>query len=238
MNDNKLRLVAFDADDTLWDCQTHFDNVEQQYYRLLSPWMNAEEAAEEFFQTEKANMPILGFGAKAFTISLVENAVQVSRGEISAATILQIVDLGKGLLNMPATPLPGVRQALARLCSVKMNKGFRMVVFTKGELQDQENKLRRSGLQNYFDGVVIVSDKTEQAYRKLCSQYGVSTGEMMMIGNSFKSDIDPALRVGASAIHVPYHTMWRMESAEVYTHNRLTEVDSIADVPEVVESMC
>lgn len=232
-----IRLVAFDADDTLWDCQSSFDAVEHQYCQLLSAWGGESEISEQLFQTEKANMPSLGFGAKAFTLSLIENAVQVSHGEISGAQVLQILNLGKSLLNMPATPLPGVRQGLHRLSGMKLQRGFQMVVFTKGELQDQQNKLTRSGLRGYFDDVVIVADKTEEAYRRLCARFSVAPSELLMVGNSFKSDVGPALAVGAWAVHIPYHVVWRMEESDTFGHDRLIEATDFATIPDLISPL-
>lgn len=229
-----IRLLAFDADDTLWDCQSSFDLVEHQYCQLLAEWGSESEISEQLFQTEKANMPSLGFGAKAFTLSLIENAVQISHGEVSGTQVLQILNMGKTLLNMPATPLPGVRQGLSRLSGMKLNRNFQMVVFTKGELQDQENKLRRSGLGGYFDDVVIVADKTEEAYRRLCSRFGVASNELLMVGNSFKSDIGPAIAVGAWAVHIPYHVVWRMEESTTFGHERLIEATDFAQIPDQI----
>ena len=148
--DKDIRLLAFDADDTLWDCQGHFDNVEKAYAQLLAPYADEPTVAEMLFQTETANMPLLGYGSKAFTLSLVENAVKVSRGQIAAADVLRIVELGKSLLTLPATPLPEVRPTLEAL---RQSGRYAMVVFTKGDLLDQQNKVRRSNLAPLFDEI-------------------------------------------------------------------------------------
>lgn len=136
-----IKVIAFDADDTLWDCQSHFAAAERRYCDLLKPYAAEEEVSASLFCTETANMPLLGYGCKAFTLSLIENAVAVSGGRISGSAIGEIVNLGKELLNIPATPLPGVERTLA---SFHAEGRYRLVVFTKGELLDQENKLRRS----------------------------------------------------------------------------------------------
>lgn len=143
----KLKAIAFDADDTLWDCQSHFDRVEERYASILSPYVAAEQVGNSLFKTETGNMPLLGYGCKAFTISLVENAIAVSGGRISADMIAEIIKLGKSLLRIPATPLPQVKETLAHL---RKHTSFRLVMFTKGELLDQENKLKRSGLSGAF----------------------------------------------------------------------------------------
>lgn len=203
-----VKAIAFDADDTLWALQNYFEDVEDEYCDLLSDYGSKEEISASLFETESGNMEDLGYGVKAFTISLVENAVKVSQGEVPAKLIGRIVELGKTLLRLDARPLEGVEETLARL---RQTRHYKLAVFTKGELQDQENKLWRSGLQRYFDVVSIVSDKTPEAYRRLCRELEVKPEELVMVGNSFKSDIVPALKIGASAVHIPFHTTWAHE---------------------------
>ena len=140
-------LIAFDADDTLWDNQGHFNAVEKAYCRLLSPYGTEEQVSAALFETETANMPLLGYGCKAFTLSLIENAVSFSKGQITAQQLLEVEQLGKSLLTLSATPLPGVVDALRTL---RQSGRYRLVVFTKGELLDQQNKVIRSGLRAFF----------------------------------------------------------------------------------------
>lgn len=226
-----VKAIVFDADDTLWDLQSHFDDVERRYCQLLANFASAEEVSASLFATESTNMPDMGYGCKAFTISLVENAVKVSRGHATGDVIGQIVALGKSLLRLDAAPLPEVDDTLRRLQSLRR---YRLAVFTKGELLDQENKLRRSGLSPYFDHVSIVSDKTEEAYRRLCRDLEVDTAELVMVGNSFKSDIAPALAVGCAAIHIPFHTQWQHEAAEEFDHPRLRRISHFSELLELV----
>lgn len=226
---SSLRLLAIDADDTLWDCQSHFNAVEDRYLELLKPYGDRDFLYEEFFATEKANMASLGFGSKAFTISLVENALRVSGGNISTSKIAEIIALGKSLMNMPTTPLPYVEETLKEL-NRRNDRQFKMVVFTKGELIEQENKLRRSGLMQYFDDIMIVSDKNDDAYRRLITQYDATPETTVVVGNSFKSDIAPAIRQGATAMYIPYHVTWRMEHAEEYEHERVIRLTKFKEI--------
>lgn len=226
---SSLRLLAIDADDTLWDCQSHFNAVEDRYLELLKPYGERDFLYEEFFATEKANMASLGFGSKAFTISLVENALRVSGGSISTSKIAEIVALGKSLLNMPTTPLPYVEETLHTLKD-RNDRQFQIVVFTKGELIEQENKLLCSGLMPYFDDIMIVSDKNDDAYRRLITQYGATPETTVVVGNSFKSDIVPAIRQGATAMYIPYHVTWRMEHAEEYEHERVIRLTNFKEI--------
>ncbi len=233
MDNNSIRLIAFDADDTLWALQDYFEDVENQFCELLSAYGSKEEISAALFETETGNMDDLGYGCKAFIISLVETAVKVSHGRVAAQTIMQIVNLGKSLLRLEATPLPEVQETLEYLYNRKEGH-YRMVVFTKGELKDQENKVWRSGLHRFFDAVSIVSDKTPEAYRHLCCQMGVRPSELVMVGNSFKSDIAPALEIGAAAIHIPAQTLWAHEMTAEYDHHRLKRITHFSEIPEVI----
>lgn len=232
LRDSGISLLAFDADDTLWDCQGHFNEVEDSYCQLLSRYGSKEEIAASLFSRETANMALLGYGSKAFTISLIENAIKISGGKVDCATLTQVIDLGKSLLNMPATPLPGVEQTLKALHDSGRHK---MVVFTKGDNLDQENKFKRSGLAPFFDDCIVVADKTAHEYKHLCQLFNVRINELCMVGNSFKSDILPVLNLGGYAIHMPYELQWQMEKAEEDGFfPRLLRVESFSDIADIV----
>ena len=228
---DEIKLLAFDADDTLWDCQSYFASVEEAYCRLLADYGTADEISQALFATETADMPHLGYGAKAFTISLVENAIQVSGGNVTADVIMRIIGLGRSLLELPGEPLPEVADTLSQL---KKSGRYVMVVFTKGEILDQENKLRRSGLDQYFDDAVIVADKTKEEYRKLCTRFNADMGQMMMIGNSFKSDIEPVLQLGGFAAHIPFHVMWQYEVTKEYDHGHLFRLKHFGELTNIL----
>jgi len=239
-----IKAIAFDADDTLWALQNYFEDIEHEYCQLLAEFGKEKEISAALFETESRNMPDLGYGCKAFTISLVENAVKVSHGKVEANVIAQIVDLGKSLLHLDAKPLEGVEPTLARIREMKREskdertvsdeRKYKLAVFTKGELMDQENKLWRSGLQRYFDVVSIVSDKKPEAYRRLCKEMEVQPEELLMVGNSFKSDIAPALKIGASAVHIPFHTTWAHEKIEEFEHPKLRRIERFEELLELL----
>lgn len=228
-----IKVIVFDADDTLWDCQGHFDEVERQYAQMLSPWATAEQVHRELVSTEMANMPSLGYGCKAFTLSLIETAIRVSGEQVSAAALKDVMRLGRSLLELPATPLPTVEETLEALYS---EGRYRLAVFTKGELLDQENKLRRSGLQRFFEHVEIVSDKTRHAYLSLCRRLRIAPRQMLMVGNSYKSDIEPALSIGAWAAYIPYHLTWQLEHADEVDHPRMSRLGKFDELATILKN--
>jgi len=233
MRHDDIKVIAFDADDTLWDCQSWFDKVEHQCCELLAPWATAREVSEGLFATERRNLSLTGYGTKAFTLSLIENAVRVSHEQLTGDIVMRLIDLGKELLNFPTTPLPEVEETLCRLAGLRH---YRLVVFTKGELMDQEAKLRRSGLERYFSHMETVSNKTEREYRQLCENLDVAPEQTLMVGNSFRSDIAPALAAGAYAVHIPYHVVWELEKSEEFPHERLRKIARFSEILGILET--
>ena len=226
-------MIAFDADDTLWDCQSHFEEVENHLYSLIAPY--CEDPKHELFVTESGNMADLGYGCKAFTISIIETALRIAGNDVSATQLKELLAHCKQLLHLPATPLPEVEETLRELRIKNLElreegKGTRMVVFTKGELQDQENKLKRSGLLKYFDDVEITSDKSQIEFLALCEHQQIHPSELLMIGNSLKSGIAPALAIGAWAIHIPFHVTWQLEHFEDIDHERLIKIEHFSEI--------
>lgn len=226
--EKNIKVVAFDADDTLWSNEPFFQEVEREYTRLLQPYGTPQELSEALFRTEMNNLKTLGYGAKAFTLSMVETALQVSRYRIRPEEIEAIVRMGKSLLEMPIELLEGVEEALAAL---KATGRYKLVVATKGDLLDQENKLQRSGLAGYFDHIEVMSDKTEKEYRRMLHILQIEPTELAMVGNSFRSDIEPVLQLGGYGIHVPFAVMWKHEVSETFSHPHLTSIKSLKELP-------
>ena len=239
MNIEKIKVIAFDADDTLWDCQGYFEEVEQHLYRLIAPY--CENPKQELFKTESGNMADLGYGCKAFTISILETAMRVAGNDLTVCQLDDLLQDCKRLLHLPATPLSGVEQTLKTLRrKIEEESDLspltsylsprKLVCFTKGELQDQENKLKRSGLLKYFDDVEITSDKTQREFLALCEHQQIHPSQLLMIGNSLKSDCAPALAIGAWAIHIPFHVTWQLEHFEDIDHERLIKIEKFSDI--------
>jgi putative hydrolase of the HAD superfamily len=226
----EFQIIAFDADDTLWDCQGHFEKVMQQLYDMLAPWVDRETASRELFATERKNMPALGFGTKAFTLSMLETAMRVSHYEMPAQQLSDLQQLCYTLLELPATPLPEVEDTLEELYA----RHQRMVVFTKGELLDQEHKLQRSGLAPYFEYVEITSDKGEHEFHELCRKLRISPEHLLMVGNSLRSDIAPALAIGATAVHIPFHVTWELEHHDDFNHERMYRIEHFSQLLNII----
>jgi putative hydrolase of the HAD superfamily len=220
-----FKVLAFDADDTLWDCQSYFEAVENSLYQLIRPY--CDDPAAELFRTESGNMADLGYGCKAFTISIIETALRVGGDHVDSHQLADLLRQCKRLLQLPATPLPGVEETLATL---RERGDWRMVCFTKGELQDQENKLRRSGLLRFFDDVEITSDKSQREFLALCEHQQVHPSDLLMVGNSLKSDAAPALAIGAWAVHIPFHVTWQLERVDDMDHERLTKLEHFSQL--------
>lgn len=231
MDTRDIKVIAFDADDTLWDCQGYFERVMQQLYDELTPWTDRETAALELFATERKNMRLLGYGVKAFTLSMLETAMRVSHNEMPAATIDMILKQCYTLLEFPCTPLPEVESTLRRL---QERGDYRLVVFTKGELLDQEHKLERSGLAHYFSHVEITSDKGEREFRQLCQKLNVAPQQLLMVGNSLKSDIAPALKIGCKTVYIPFHVTWQLEHHEDFVHADMVQISQFGQLLDVL----
>ena len=234
MNTEKIKVVAFDADDTLWDCQGHFEKVMQHLYDELTPWVDRETAALELFSTERKNMRLLGYGVKAFTLSMLETAMRVSRNEMPASIISKILQECYTLLEFPCLPLPEVKETLAALHSKFSTPPYSLVVFTKGELLDQQHKLERSGLLPFFDHIEITSDKGEPEFRVLCQKLGINPNELLMVGNSLKSDIAPALAIGSQAVYIPFHVTWQLEHHEHFEHKHMMQIDHFGQLLKII----
>lgn len=221
-----IKVIAFDADDTLWVNEPYYRQTEEAFCNLLGEYASLHELERELLKMEIQNLSLYGYGIKGFVLSMVETALRMTNNTIKADTIEQILDLGKQMLNQPIELLDGVEEVLETL------KGkYRLVVATKGDLLDQERKLKKSNLTGYFHHVEIMSEKDDANYRKLIKHLDIQPDELLMIGNSLKSDVVPVLNVGGHAIHVPYHITWAHEQIEdAIDNDRFKSVESIRDV--------
>ena len=204
-----IKVIALDADDTLWVNETYYREAEDKFIKLLSKYETENKLDQELFKMEMKNLHLYGYGVKSFILSMVESALELSNFKIKPAVIQQIVEIGKVMLEKPIELLEGVEDTLKAL-----QPKYRLILATKGDLLDQERKLEKSGLIKYFHHIEILSDKKADNYQKLLSHLDIMPTEFIMVGNSLKSDVLPLLEIGAKAIHVPYHTTWAHEVVE------------------------
>lgn len=204
-----IRVVALDADDTLWHNETHFFEAQARFRDLLSPFHEPAWIEAQLHATELRNLHRFGYGIKGFTLSMVETAIELTEGRIPGSEIQRIIDLGKDMLAKPVEPLPHVLEALSVLAG-----RTQLMVITKGDLFDQEAKLARSGLGHLITRFEVVSEKDEDTYRKVLEKWAIAPEEFLMVGNSVRSDILPVLALGAQAIHIPYALTWVHERVQ------------------------
>jgi putative hydrolase of the HAD superfamily len=225
-----IKVIAFDADDTLWVNEPYFRETETQFCQLLEDFMPLHSAERELLQTEIKNLPLYGYGIKGFTLSMVETALTISEGNIRASEIARILELGKELLARPIELLEGIEDVVMTL-----KERYRLVVATKGDLLDQERKMKNSGIDHHFHHIEIMSDKRVNDYAKLVHHLDIAPGQFLMIGNSLKSDVLPVLELGGHAIHVPYHTTWAHEVVDHdIEHPNFRSVKHIREVLELL----
>ncbi|MDA8130359.1 MAG: HAD family hydrolase [Elusimicrobia bacterium] len=223
-----IQVIGFDADDTLWVNEPHYQAVGREFCELMTPWLPPDRSAEELYGTEMANMKLYGYGAKSVMLSLVETALRIGGDKVPAAVLRRLLESGRRLLDFPIELLPGVTEVLRAL------KGrYRLVLITKGDLLDQERKLERSGLKECFHRVQILSDKREEDYRDLLAALAVEPRNFLMVGNSMKSDILPVLALGGSGVYIPFSVTWRHEHVKDASPDpeRFRQLSDISGLP-------
>jgi putative hydrolase of the HAD superfamily len=226
-----LTTIGFDADDTLWHNERFYRLTEARFAAMLGEHAPAEDVSRRLLEAEKRNLHLYGFGIKGFTLSMIETAVEVTDGRVSNDSIRQILEAGREMLQHPVEVLPGAREALEALAG-----RYRLVMITKGDLFDQERKLAASGLGELFNAVEIVSDKNAGTYQRIFTRHGDGPERAMMVGNSVKSDIVPAIEAGSWGVHVPYEITWAMEHAEApVAHPRFRRMQHLGELAQLIE---
>jgi putative hydrolase of the HAD superfamily len=226
--------IAFDADDTLWDNEIYFRESERQFCKLINshnPNLTEKEIMPILFDNEVGNLSIYGFGVKSFVLSAIEAAGKLLNNDVPYSIVSSIVQIGREQLMKPVTLLADVEDTLKQL---KESGKYRLVVATKGDLLDQESKIKRSGLEQYFERTIIMSDKREKDYRKMIKSLNCKPEKLVMVGNSFKSDILPVVNLGGRGIYIPYHTTWAHEVVETIEHERITEITRLKEILELL----
>ncbi len=227
-------VVAFDADDTLWHNETRFRNAEAFFRSLLDGHADNEEIDRVLYRHEVKNIQSFGYGAKTFTLSMVEAAIELSGRQVTAAEIERIIEIGNEIINEPLEVFEGVAEVLSGL-----QPRYDLMLVTKGDLMEQENKIRRSELKPYFRYTEIVSEKNDHTYQDLLERYQIQPIRFVMVGNSLRSDVVPVCGIGAHAVHVPYHTTWVHEEVDpaVAAACHYHEIGGLGELPALLESI-
>jgi putative hydrolase of the HAD superfamily len=228
-----LTTIGFDADDTLWQNETFFRLTQERFLQRLVDHADPDHLHEKLVAAEKRNLAYYGFGVKGFTLSMIETAVEVTDGRVPASVIGELIAMGRELLEHPMELLPHARATLTALSTE-----FRLVLITKGDLLHQERKLAQSGLGDLFHGVEIVSDKSEATYRAAFARHGTGADQAMMVGNSLKSDVIPALQAGSWGVHVPHDLEWSFEAAiPPSDHWRFRVIKDLGELPGTIDAL-
>lgn len=221
-----IKVIAFDADDTLFVNEPYFQETEEKFCGLMADYLSHQGLSQELFKTEIQNLSLYGYGIKGYILSMIEAAMKISNKTISIEVVEKIINYGKELLEKPIELLDGVEETLEAL-----HGKYKLVVATKGDLLDQRRKLHNSGLGHYFHHIEVMSDKQEQDYKDLLNRLEIEPEEFFMIGNSLKSDVLPVLGIGGYAVHIPFHTTWAHEKIDhKVEHKNFKALEKITEV--------
>jgi putative hydrolase of the HAD superfamily len=230
MQGKAITTIGFDADDTLWQNETFFRLTQDRFAALLADHAPADHLHDRLLAAEQRNIGLYGFGVKGFTLSMIETAIAVTEARVPASVIAEIMAAGREMLAHPIHLLPHAAEAVTALAA-----DYRVILITKGDLLDQERKLAQSGLGDLFHGVEIVSDKTPAAYGAIFARHGQGADRAMMVGNSLKSDVLPAIAAGAHGVHVPHPLTWALEVADPpQGHARYHAITDLGELPHLV----
>jgi putative hydrolase of the HAD superfamily len=229
----KLTTIGFDADDTLWENEQFYRMTQDRFATLLADFAEPDHLSARLLAAERRNLGRYGFGIKGFVLSMIETAIEVTDAQVPAAVIRDLIAAGQDMLGHPIELLPQVRATIQALAD-----SHRIVLITKGDLLDQERKLAQSGLGDLFDGVEILSDKTAAAYARIFSQSGGDPTRAMMVGNSLRSDVIPALQAGCWGVYVPHNLTWVIEHAAPPTNQpRFRRIDDLGQLAAVIADL-
>lgn len=226
-----IKSIAFDADDTLWHNETIFIDTKERFKRLLAEYHTEEWIEQRLIETEIKNLKHFGFGIKGFTLSMIETAIELSEGRVSGDKIERILNFSKKMFESPVEMLEGAEETVKTLA-----KTHNLLLITKGDLFDQESKIARSGLAEYFSHIEIVSDKTPDVYEQILGKQKIYPENFMMVGNSLKSDVLPVVTIGGTGVYVPYQTTWvheRVEDKEIANHDFI-HLEKIRELPNIL----
>ena len=226
--------IALDADDTLWHMESLFVDIQEQFKKLLTHYHSPEWIDSRLLEAEKRNLEYFGYGVKGFTLSMIETAIELTEGRIEGAEIQRIIDFAKEMVRSPVEVLENVEETL-----IELVKDYKLMIITKGDLFDQESKIARSGLADYFTHIEIVSEKTPEAYREILEKYDINPARFLMVGNSMKSDILPVVAIGGKGVHIPYEITWEHEkvSESQKAEADYFHIENIGNLPAFISGL-
>lgn len=229
-----ITTIGFDADDTLWHTQSMFEDAHEKYRALLGRWHDGATVDRRLFATEMRNLELYGYGIKAHALSCIETAIELSEGSICAAEIREIIENARAMLAHPVELLDGAPEVVGLLA-----RTHSLLLITKGDLRDQERKLAKSGLAQHFSRAEIVAEKNIATYARILGRLQIRPEQFLMVGNSIKSDILPALDLGAAAALVPYSILWKGEEVDLpaVPPGRFAQLTTLRDLPALVERL-
>lgn len=225
------KIIFFDADDTLWENEGYFRNAEKEFAELLHMDADAQAIQQTLWEKQEANIPLFGYGSKTYMLGMTDTAIELCGGSMSRDTYYGIKKIITELAFHELHIIRGVEQTLETV----RRMGWDMAVATKGDLTEQMGKYRQCGLDKFFHHIEVLENKDRKNYLELCGKFNIAPEELVMVGNSVKSDIVPVIEIGGRAIHVPHEMVWTHELAEMPESDRVFEVRSIRDVPEIIK---
>lgn len=222
------KIIAFDADDTLWHNEPYFEEAQDKFCGLFQSFTSKQDLLQLILKHQVNNLPLYGFGIKAFVLSMIESGLELTNNQLPGDAVEKIIQIGKELLQKPVELLPNVEEVLKAL-----HGNYRLVVATKGDLKDQHRKLHDSGIGHYFHHIEVMSDKTELDYEKMLKRLDLHPTDFVMVGNSLKSDVLPVLNIGGSGFHIAYTTTWAYERIDFeIDHPKFHSLSKITDILE------
>ncbi len=229
----RFQMLAFDADDTLWHNERLYVAAQAQFSQIMSRYYDPTQVEERLFRTESRNLEPFGYGIKAFALSMIETAIELTEGQIPGSELMNIIEIAKHMLSAEVELLPGVAETVPLLAAE-----YPLMIITKGDLLDQERKINKSGLKAYFQEVEIVSDKSRQGYEAILQRHQIDPHRLLMVGNSLKSDILPILELGGRGVYIPYETTWLHEMADVPTGQEgFFSLENFAQLPGLIHQL-
>lgn len=227
-------MLAFDADDTLWHNERLYRDVEARFLALMADYAPNDGVRAMLHDLDIRNVPVFGYGIKAYALSMIEAAIESSGGTVPARDLVQIIAFAREMLSAPVDLLPHVADVIPQVA-----QSHPLMIITKGDLLDQEAKVARSGLAQHFESVHVVSEKNPAVYARIFAEHGLAPERVLMVGNSLKSDVLPVVELGGTGVHIPYHVTWAHEVVpdEVQQQADFHALEHMGELPDLLRRL-